>query len=371
MKKLVPICNSLWGHFSASSHSSHSTVGLYFASFCCISLLIAFFPSPASCHICDNIFRQADKLVIKAEVSNLVLEKEASFKVYMQSNMKGSIWGTVRLTGKSQAFNIDVYPAEGFYWITPGQRYEYTVNLKLKPGFSSGNYTVDFDAMVGDRKLRSYSMKMALEDKTQGGSFLTAPVFSGDAPLIDGRLSEECWKDALQVQTTLNTRNDKPAYPAAVFFTGDSSTLYIAAAVRENGRQNQHGNSSGSTTGPDKPGDSLMVLAAPPGSQTVYCFEASRSGELMVSSVENGKRVVHDADMSSVRAAVIQSNRVWYVEMCIPLKSMGIDTGLPGETWRMNVVREYRNSQWETSFWSGSPDTYLRPEAFGELVFAP
>jgi len=105
-------------------------------------------------------------------------------------------------------------------------------------------------------------------------------------------------------------------------------------------------------------------LMVPPGSRTVYSFVISRSGELTTSKLENGNKAVHDAEMSAVRAAVVWSNRIWYVEMCIPLKS------LPGETWRMNIVRDYRDNQWETSFWSGSPDTYLRPEAFGEIVFA-
>ena len=122
--------------------------------------------------------------------------------------------------------------------------------------------------------------------------------------------------------------------------------------------------------GADKIGDALRVMMVPPGSRTVYSFVISRSGELTTSKLENGNKAVHGTDMSAVRAAVSGSNRIWYVEMCIPLKSMGIDTGLPGETWRMNIVREYRDNQWETSFWSGSPDTYLRPEAFGEIVFA-
>ncbi len=340
-----------------------------------IVLGILFVSGDAAGHICDNIFREANKIIIKAEVSNLVIDKEASFKVFMQSNMRRSIASNVTLVGKSKAFDIEIKPPNG-YWIRRGKRYEYTVRLKLKPGFKSGNYPINFDAMVDNRRLRSYSMRMAFEEKTPVRSIQRIPIFSDEVPTIDGRLAEECWKSALRLQTVLNTKNEKPVMPAAVFLTSNGENIYVAIAVRKNGRQRRAQKKvetlteSGLNEDFHRMRDHFMVLFAPPEGTEVYGFKVMPSGKWEVLTFHGGKETKHDMVMSGVKAAVINSSNVWNAELCVPVAVMNAEGKIAGKTWRVNIVRDYGETPQETSFWSGTAENYLESEGFGEVVFS-
>lgn len=75
-----------------------------------ILFVVAVSARTAHAHLCDNVWRQADKLVFKPEVTQLVVKDKASFKIHVQSNMDRGIAKNMRLVGKSEAFDVSVEP---------------------------------------------------------------------------------------------------------------------------------------------------------------------------------------------------------------------------------------------------------------------
>ena len=327
----------------------------------CAVLAVLLTASGAFGHLCDNVWRQADKLVIKPEVTSLVIKDKARFKIYMQSNMDRAIAKNVRLIGSSEAFDIGVEPAGG-HNVKPGIRYTYEVALKLKPGFKSGDHLISFDAIVGDRLMRSYSLSMdAKKGKAQIRLSGKAPMFSGEAPVIDAKLIEDCWKNALLLQPTSNSQGKKPELRTIALLTSDGNSIYVSMSAA--------GKSLKSKVTPD-PKDSLAVLLMAPGSVRGYKFKVTAAGELIFTTLSGGGEKKLDAARAGVRAAVSDSETAWYAELVIPVSALGIKGGVEGKKWRVNIIRENVKDPAEVSFWSGTPGDYLKSQGCGDVVFS-
>ena len=262
----------------------------------CAVLAVLLTASGAFGHLCDNVWRQADKLVIKPEVTSLVIKDKATFKIYMQSNMDRAIAKNVRLIGNSKAFDIEVEPTIG-HNVKPGIRYTYEVTLKLKPDFKSGDHLISFDAIVGDRLMRSYPpLRMgAKKGKAQIRLSEKAPMFSGETPVIDGHLKEDCWKNALLLQPTSNSQGKKPELRTIALLTSDGNSIYVSMSAA--------GKSLKSKVTPD-PKDSLAVLLMAPGSVRGYKFKVTAAGELIFTTLSGEGEKKLDAARAGVRAAV-------------------------------------------------------------------
>ena len=71
--------------------------------------LLAAFSLPAHAHLCDNVFRQADKLIVKPETYNLVVKDKTTFKIFLQNNMDRGI-ADISLIAESPAFDFTIKP---------------------------------------------------------------------------------------------------------------------------------------------------------------------------------------------------------------------------------------------------------------------
>ncbi len=337
-----------------------------------VVLVVLLAAGRASGHLCDNVWRQANKLIIKPEVTSLVIKDKATFKVYLQSNMDANpIAKNVRLVGTSEAFDIRVEPADG-HRIKHGVRYTYEVTLSLKPAFRSGDHPIHFDAMVEDltgkpRLMRSYTLGIAAKKgKTEVRLSEKAPIFAGEAPKIDGLLTEECWKNALLLQTTSNTQGGKSALRTIALLTSDGKDIYVAMSAA--------GEQPKSKVSPN-PQDSVSVLFAPPaakGKEAVR-FKVTAAGDVVLYSVRGGRQIKMTKTAvakTGLQAAVTKSETAWYAELRIPVTFLGVSRTIEGMKWRVNIVRENVENPVETSFWSGTSENYLKVQGFGDVAFS-
>lgn len=329
---------------------------------CLCFFLVVLVASNADAHICDNIWRQADKLIIKPEVTDLVVKDKASFNIYLQSNMDRDIAKNLRLVGRSKAFDVQVEPQQG-HRIFPGKPYEYNVSLTLKRGVSSGEYPIHFDAIVGDRTLRSYTMEsVRRESRTRTRQTQTAmkvPVVSGAVPVIDGSLQDLCWKRAPRLRPKSNTDAVTPRLKSVALITGDEHNIYVCTGA-VGGRESDGGQSR----------DSVLLLLAPPGSDDIYKFKVTADDGIAVVITRKGRDLVLDAQELGVTYATKCSKKVWNAELRVPLAAVGAVGKLENEIWRINIVRENTQGRGETSFWTGTPQNYSTLEGLREIVFS-
>ena len=55
----------------------------------------------------DNVFRQADKLIVKPETYNLVVKDKTTFKIFLQNNMDRGI-ADISLIAESPVFDFTI-----------------------------------------------------------------------------------------------------------------------------------------------------------------------------------------------------------------------------------------------------------------------
>ena len=71
--------------------------------------LLAAFCLPAHALLSDNVFRQADKLIVKPETYNLVVKDKTTFKIFLQNNMDRGI-ADISLIAESPVFDFTIKP---------------------------------------------------------------------------------------------------------------------------------------------------------------------------------------------------------------------------------------------------------------------
>lgn len=94
--------------------------------------------SSAKAHLCDNIFREPDRLVIKPEKQMVRLEKTGELRIFMKNTYPAPLHN-VRLIGESPAFDVEVEPAI-IEVLNPDEKTHLLIKLVLKEGIKPGSY---------------------------------------------------------------------------------------------------------------------------------------------------------------------------------------------------------------------------------------
>lgn len=89
-------------------------------------------------HLCDDIFREPDRLVVKPERQIVRLEKTGSLGIYMKNTYPAPLHN-VRLIGESSAFDVEVEPAI-IEVLNPEEKMYLLIKLTLKEGIEPGSY---------------------------------------------------------------------------------------------------------------------------------------------------------------------------------------------------------------------------------------
>lgn len=101
-------------------------------------------------HLCDNIFKRADRLIIKPERDFIRIEKKGILRIFLKNGYPASLHN-VRIVGKSDAFQVEVIPPL-IQELRPGEKIYFSLELAAKEGAKYGNHPLEI--WVGARQFR-------------------------------------------------------------------------------------------------------------------------------------------------------------------------------------------------------------------------
>ncbi|HUT63331.1 MAG TPA: carbohydrate-binding family 9-like protein [Anaerolineae bacterium] len=185
----------------------------------------------------------------------------------------------------------------------------------------------------------------------------TGPAYTAvkisEPPVIDGILTENCWKDAEAGTLVLSSNGTKPEYSTTVRTVWDDNNLYVGFECQDPDAASTVTNRDGLISSQeyvsvciDANADSLsyvMIEVAPTG----VVFDA------FVLSRDNGQsnKVLTCWDCEGLRVSVVvygggaqsgTEDRFWTVEIAIPFREFFTAPRIPpaiGDIWRVNFYR--------------------------------
>ncbi|HOL49725.1 MAG TPA: hypothetical protein PK165_02405 [bacterium] len=333
------------------------------------SFSVFIFPSYG--HLCDNVFRQADKLIVKPETYNIVVKDKTTFKIFLQNNMDRGI-AEIRLLAESPAFDFQIYPEK--MMIPKDQRVYFEVTMIPKPSTSSGNYPVTFRLVGGGRQFKSFSLDIAGDKKDSGEikkekqETRQAPATktqsilpvrrANQSPKIDGRIVEECWKNAGVAGNFCLFNQGKPVYQTVGLLAYDTEAMYLAFYCREGTPEKiSDKDKIEIQISPDQTGKSYYSITLT-GDEKIFCKRTGFNGESQTVSI-NG-----------LRYAISRGVTAWMVEIAIPFSSIGAKAPEIGNIWALRIIRTKATQSPEESFWAVDASSYHQEKGFGQVVFA-
>lgn len=333
---------------------------------------ITVFASFSYAHLCDNVFRQADKLIVKPELYNIVIKDKATFKIFLQNNMDRGI-AEIKLLAESPAFDFQIYPEK--MSVPKDQRVYFEVTMIPKPNTTSGNYSVTFRLVGGGRQFKSFSLDVAgeakqLQEKKENQTVETRPVEKKDSvllsikksssqPKIDGKLMEECWKNASVAGNFSLSGHGKPVYQTTGLFVYDSECFYLGFYCRDNEPEKISGK------------DKIEIQLSPDVSGKYYysiVLTGDGKGSFRKVSSTGNVEMLYPAGFSY---ALYKGVNAWMLEIAIPFSSIGVKKPEPGTVWALKIIRTKTTSYPEESFWALDASAYHQEKGFGQIVFAP
>jgi hypothetical protein len=185
------------------------------------------------------------------------------------------------------------------------------------------------------------------------------------APVIDGDLSDACWKNAEVKGIWADIRTGKAADPQPkAFCCYDDRNLYVAFLNPEP-NMDQIVAVVAERDGTVYEDDSNEVFLDPTAGKTIY-----------LQFVVNTKGVIYDgkgkdADWNgNEKAAVKKMDKSWSLEISIPLADLGVEGSPKGQTWTANFCRNrLTGGDSEAIGWSDTGASFHNPSAFGKLKF--
>ena len=215
------------------------------------------------------------------------------------------------------------------------------------------------------------------DDKLPGAEAVKTPA----APVIDGRLDDECWKGAGKIRDFVSADGIEPAdEPTEAYLLWDDKNLYIGVKCYESRMEAI----AISTTENDEAGiwsdDNIQIFIdpAPDPKGEYYHISVNPIGAMYDQKADGdfaekrwGNRSGRGIEWSSdgIFDTDIRGN-FWSVEAAIPFSAMEADPG-KGDVWRFNLYRveQYRE---EHTYWSPTynlEDWPHVPSRFGGLMF--
>lgn len=186
---------------------------------------------------------------------------------------------------------------------------------------------------------------------------------TSQAPTIDGKLTEACWKEAASTGTFWKLKGPTEDLQQTSFqICYDEQNLYLAVTCLEKdlqGLQAEVRIEDDATV----MGDDAVEIFLQPTDKDYYQFSANSLGTRY-----DGK--AFDSSWNAKwRAAGSVDKDGWYLECAVSFQSLG-RYGVPGMTWGLQVARD-RNAggQTEWSAWTPTPGGFHQPGCFGQLIF--
>ena len=93
-------------------------------------------------HICNNVYRSPDRLIVKPEKSITAVDKSEEIRVFMKNNFPVTI-NKVALTAKSDDDGVEVIVTpESVASLRPGEKVDFKLKIKVAPTARAGKHNI-------------------------------------------------------------------------------------------------------------------------------------------------------------------------------------------------------------------------------------
>ena len=231
---------------------------------------------------------------------------------------------------------------------------------------TSGNEMLIDDVFVG-RVLREAEKTQAKKVPRQYEERVAFAWAATQAPVVDGRLEEECWKAAVPFSGFRLSHEQALLAPQQVSFRAlyDETAIYLGIEVMLSDPQRVLEHLRAVSPKRDKAGDfytarhSVEVFIQPPGQVRYVQYVVSLDG-----SRYDGVGKEKSWDGKWKHAVSVGDDR-WFLEMMVPAVDLELEKIPAAEGWRLNVVD---NKDGNYSIWSAVGNDFHTPFNFGALV---
>jgi len=318
--------------------------------------------------LCDNVFRQADKLIVKPEMTNIVVKDATTFKIFLQNNMDRGI-AEISLIAENPAFDFSITPAK--MSIPKDQRAYFEVTMSPKSTTRTGNYTINFRLVGGGREFKSFNMSMDRSAAEQDAGRRPQANSSGEKKTnvfavkrlvssmkCDGQLDDQCWKSSAVASNFSSTRGGKAlAQTVALIFANDNGFCFGFFCADET---------------PDlvSANDSVEIrIADEPSGYPYYSFVLLANGGLICTKV-TGKGSTR-MPTEAIMFATAKTKKAWTGEIVIPYRTMDFRNPSGEQRWFLRIIRTKMTEPMELSYWSADSSGYNKEKGFGEFYITP
>jgi hypothetical protein len=191
------------------------------------------------------------------------------------------------------------------------------------------------------------------------------------APVIDGRLDDACWKDAVALTDFCNKDDGTPAvFASEARILYDSANLYIGIVCKDPDPAHLLAAETARDGKVWEENDVEVFLDSARDGKRIYQFLLNSLGTPCDVKIEDGKQDMAWNGTWTVKTAVLADG--WSAEVAIPFADLGVGAPTPGDIWRFNLCRVRRNtgdSKVEYSAFSPTFGLFNRPDRFADLVF--
>ena len=240
-----------------------------------------------------------------------------------------------------------------------------------------GNVPLAIDCMVlsTDTDMEDAVLDHVPATASAGPTVLVAKT--SEAPVVDGKSEDACWKSAVAASDFLAYNTFTPlAEPTAVRFLYDATHLYVLLEAQEPvldvAAQRRHEIVAKATERDGKVlrDDSCMVLLSPEGSEEAYEFSVNTLGTLLDArcQVDDPWKTRDVSWNANVEVAARQEDGYWVAEFAIPLAELGVTGPVDGRRLQAIVAR-IGKSRGELGTWNHSLAGAHAPLTMGTLVF--
>ena len=327
-------------------------------------------------HLCDNVFRQADKLIVKPETYNLTVKDKAEFKVFLQNNMDRAI-AEISLIAESPAFDFEVTPKS--MSVPTDRKVYFLVTMTPKQGTKTGNYPINFRLVGGGRQFKSFSLNMPAEHDPPKDTVATAAPASekksekeqpakssllnmrrtGSKPTINGILNEHAWKEAAVASNFSSSDGGQAAHQTIALLMYDDRFIYFGIYCCDD------------DTDALTDGDKVKVkFSTTRGEDALYAMIFPAVGSpFYEKAIKKGESPAWS--LRGIEYCITNDKESWSVEAAVPLSALGARPPTAAERWFLRIERDKVNAGAEKSYWAGDDAGYNRTEKMGEILVVP
>ncbi len=353
------------GLISAHSEYSGDAMKRIILLFSAVAVILVLCVAPIFCHLCDNVFRQADKLIVKPETYNLVIKDKATFKVFLQNNMDRGI-AEISLQASSPSFVFNITPDK--MAIPKDQRSYFEVTMTARGGVSTGNYPVSFRLVGGGREFKSFSMSTQGEGTGSPATATSQGVTSSHllilrrvngAIKVDGVLDDGLWSSSAVLSNFASAGGGKAQFQTVALLTYGKENLNIGIRCADE--------DTSKLITEDKV-DIFIAFQDP--KQSSFHIAVNSDGKALFDRIKNRKGGIA-WNCVGARYNISKMKKTWFTEVSIPFNAFGISSPSSPGKWYLRVERNKASGRKEKSYWAADNSGYNNETGFGQVIINP